>query len=133
QDYDLLLRLGERGRLANLDDVLTKCRVALDGVSSRRRREQVKWAEEALRRARARRGLPPLDGPMNLWTSDDRADFVENWTREAFRSGYYSTSRRYAWRLVRMRPSRSALRLLIRAAIEEARAARRRELPAVEW
>lgn len=133
QDYDLLLRLGEIGRLANLDEVLTKCRVDLEGVSSRRRGEQVRWAGEAVRRARIRRGLPPLAEEPPLWTFADASDVLMKWTREAIQSGYYSTARRCGWRLFRRRPSVTAIRLLLRAAMEEARAVAMGNTHFAEW
>jgi glycosyltransferase involved in cell wall biosynthesis len=123
QDYDLLLRLGESGRLANLDEVLTKCRLDPDGVSSRRRDEQVFWAREALTRARSRRGLPALDTVTPLCTARTRSELLDKWVREAIVSGYYATARRYAWRLLRTRTRWSATRLFVRAAYEEAREA----------
>ncbi len=123
QDYDLLLRLAERGRLANLDAVLTRCRLDPDGVSSKRREEQVRAAREAVARARVRRGLPPLAAEPRLWRGGGRTELLERWVREAIVSGFSSTARRYAWRLWRERPGWMSTRLLLRAAYDEARGA----------
>jgi len=133
QDYDLLLRLAEVGRLANVDDVLTKYRVDLAGVSSLRRDEQVRWVGEALQRARKRRGLPQLDEPPRLRTFAHPSDVLLKWVTEAIESGYYSTARRYAWRVLRCHPTLIALRLLLRAALEEARQAASGNARVAQW
>ena len=121
QDYDLLLRLAEVGKLANLDEILTKYRVDPDGVSSRRRDEQIRLVGDALVRARRRRGMPALATHPPLWTFRSSSDLLAKWVREALLSGYYSTARRYAWRLLRSAFSVTAVRLLLRALYEEAR------------
>jgi glycosyltransferase involved in cell wall biosynthesis len=132
QDYDLLLRLAEVGRLANVDDVLTKYRVDPEGVSSRRRDEQVRWAGEALRRARKRRGLPDRAQPP-LWTAKGPRDVLSKWVREAIESGYYSTARRYAWRLLLSGPTPPSLRLFLRAVFEEARGVATGNVRVPQW
>jgi glycosyltransferase involved in cell wall biosynthesis len=137
QDYDLLLRLGEVGRLANVDEVLTKCRLDPEGVSSRRREDQIRWAREAVTRARSRRGLPALDALAALWTAKTHTDLLDKWVRQAIVSGYYSTGRRYGWRLLRAQPQWAAARLFLRAAYEEVREAvlgpRRIRADGVRW
>lgn len=121
QDYDLLLRLGEVGGLANLPEVLTRCRLNLNGISSRRRHEQVAAVRLALRRARIRRGLPALEKPPNLWSPATPADILEKWVRDAIDCGFFGTARRYSLRLFWRRPRLSSLRLLARATLEELR------------
>jgi glycosyltransferase involved in cell wall biosynthesis len=125
QDYDLFLRLGEVGRLANLDSPLTRCRLDLGSVSSRRRDEQVRWAGEAVARARARRGLPPLTTLPSLWAPRTAGDLLRKWVQQAILSRNYTTARRYAWRLCRSDPGSAAVRLLVRAAVEELKATSR--------
>lgn len=121
QDYDLLLRLGEVGGLANIPEVLTRCRLDLEGISSLRRHEQVELVARALRRARARRGLATLQEAPRLWSPTTRADIVEKWVREAITCGFFATARRYSLRLFLLRPRASSLRLLARATIEDLR------------
>jgi len=133
QDYDLLMRLAEIGFLANVDEVLMKYRLDPEGISSRRRDDQLRWAARALHDARTRRGLAPLDAPPRLWTFTSRNDVLSKWVREAIESGYYRTARRYAWRLLYARPSLNALRLLIRAGREEVRAVASGHARVVGW
>jgi hypothetical protein len=109
--------------LANLDEALTRCTLSGGGISSRRRGEQVRLAVLARSRAHERRGLPPLGQEPRLWVPERPEDILEKWVRDAIGSGFYTTARRYAWRLLRRRPDRWAVRLLARAAFEEARSA----------
>ena len=67
-DYDLWLRLEERGGLANLPEVVTRYRLHADQVTTRSRPEQARSAELALRLAKLRRsgGTDPLTQGLGL-------------------------------------------------------------------
>ena len=59
EDIDLFLRLGERGRLANLPDVLFRNRHHLASINKTHFRRQGALKRQAIAEACARRGLPP--------------------------------------------------------------------------
>jgi hypothetical protein len=61
EEYDLMLRIGEVARLANLDRVLLQYRVhhaSMNGSAMRRMRTSVLYACESARRRRV--GMPPI-------------------------------------------------------------------------
>lgn len=97
QDLDLWLRLSERGRLANLDEILLRYRLHADSVTSRRRQQQLACAARAVREALLRRGLPV---PERIQWQDPKpaslARTLRGWARMAWRSGHVSTARKHA-------------------------------------
>lgn len=117
QDTDLWLRLAEIGRLANLPESLLTYRFALRGISVAKREEQVRFSQEAVRRARERRGLPPLEAMPGGWIPRDELELMTGWARQALIAGNYATSARYSWRVVLRRPSRLMVRVLLRSIV----------------
>ncbi|MCS6815203.1 MAG: glycosyltransferase [Cyanobacteria bacterium] len=59
EDLDLLLRLGERGKLANLAEVILHYRVHPKSTSAQRLRQMTVAVRDVCQRAWQRRGLPP--------------------------------------------------------------------------
>ncbi len=59
EDLDLLLRLGERGKLANLEDVILNYRVHPKSTSAKRLRQMTVAVRDVCQRAWQRRGLLP--------------------------------------------------------------------------
>jgi glycosyltransferase involved in cell wall biosynthesis len=72
QDFDLWLRMGERGRLANLEEVLLKYLVHEDSVSGSRQRTQIALMQSAVREACERRGIPFSEPVILPWRPTDR-------------------------------------------------------------
>ena len=114
-DTDLWLRLAEVGQLANLRESLITYRWALTGISGGRRAEQVAFSQEAVRRARQRRGLPALGEMPQRWIPRDKVDLMEQWARQAMVAGNTATAARYAWRVLLRRPSGIMARVFVRA------------------
>ncbi len=118
EDLDLLLRLAERGRLANLPQPLLEYRQHLGKVSGRRKGTQRRRQDAALREAYARRGLPSRGLPRRPPVPEElsAADAWHRWASWALESGQRATARRYAFAVWRREPlaPRSA-RLLLRA------------------
>ena len=93
QDKDLWLRLSEQGKLANLPETLLLYREHEHKIGIARLREQQAAAEQAIRNAHQRRGIPFRCSPFP--TSSQRNDHRYNWARRAYRNGYYKTARKH--------------------------------------
>lgn len=109
EDLDLWLRLGEIGRLANLDDVVLRYRLHSASVSEQGSARQLEVARAACERAWQRRGIqreftgrPWRPGP----TRGSRHEHVLKRGWWAFHSGQRRTATIYALRAVRESPSR---------------------------
>jgi len=106
QCLDLFLRLGERGRLANLPEPLLRYRQHPDKVSGARKGEQRRSQDAILREAYERRGLPldslPCRPPVP--ESVPLADSWHRWASWAVDAGHLGTARHYAWRLLCREP-----------------------------
>ena len=102
QDFDLWLRLAERGRLANLNELILNYRVHLTSVSIGRRTLQFECLKRACLAARVRRGLP--GEPDRLKRSTDKLtpfQLRRQFVRLALKSGCFGTARKHAlagWR-----------------------------------
>ena len=117
EDYDLFLRMAERGRLANVGEVLLHYRAHLKSVSHVRAERQRASSLRALAEARHRRGLVnPAVGASCIDAVRSEIDVIRGWTRTAFWTGHYRTARKYAWRGLRCAPgSPESWWLLLRA------------------
>ncbi len=120
EDLDLFLRLAERGRLANLPEVLLEYRQHPHTVNATRAVEQRRSVNQVLREARERRGLsrgddPPLPG---LAQPPALLDHWTRWARAAIGGGHRATARHYAWRVLRAAPlAWTSWRLALRAGL----------------
>lgn len=104
-DYDLWLRLAERGRLANLPDALLKYRVHAVNFS---------FVNQQLGRAATRAALEDAFRRRGQAFSDDRladlpvpqtgSERMRAWTRSAIYAGHYRTARKHALALWRQHP-----------------------------
>ena len=115
---DLNLRLAERGRVANLPDTLLEYRQHLDKVSARRKGDQRRAQDAALREAIERRGLDESHLPRRRPVPEaiPRTDQWHRWAAWAIEAGHLATARRHAWAVFREEPrSRRACKLLLRA------------------
>lgn len=103
EDFDLWLRLGEVGRLANLPDKLLTKRLFAGSAVATNLAKQEKLVKDILEQTWRRRNLPgaPQMPPRRL---RDRADLLRQWGWMALRGGHLRTSRRYAVRAIVARP-----------------------------
>jgi glycosyltransferase involved in cell wall biosynthesis len=113
EDHDLFLRLAERGRLANLPDVVVKYRQHLGSICHRALERGYADSRVAVRDARQRRGLPPPGAPAE---GEDLpvTDYHRLWAWWALGSGYVRTARKHALRSLRAYPlSRESWRVAV--------------------
>ena len=103
EDFDLWLRLGEVGRLANLPEVLLTKRLFAGSAVATNLANQEKLVKDILEQAWRRRGLAgsPTMPPRRLL---NRVDLYRQWGWMALRGGHLRTSRRYALRAFVSRP-----------------------------
>jgi glycosyltransferase involved in cell wall biosynthesis len=120
QDTDLWLRLAEVGQLANIPEVLQHYRVAPQSISSAKRAEQIAFSQEAVRRARARRGLPPLAEMPSRWIPGSATDLLTAWARNALLARNYGTASHCAWKVLTQKPDWLMFRILLRSLLLQA-------------
>lgn len=107
EDLDLWLRIGERGKLANLPEILLSYRLHPNSLGTRKHGILNEMAERAVREAYGRRGLAePVPLGLNL-TPPRRVDEIYlNWAWMGALSGRMDLARKHAWRGVREAPWR---------------------------
>lgn len=103
EDFDLWLRLGEVGRVANLPETLLTKRLFAGSAVASNLEKQEKLVKQILDDTWRRRGLGghPTMPPRRL---RDRADLYRQWGWMALRGGHLRSSRRYALRAIVSRP-----------------------------
>jgi glycosyltransferase involved in cell wall biosynthesis len=105
EDYDLFLRLAERGQLANVPEMLLKYRQHLGSFGYAQRMRQWQGAQLALQEAHRRRGL---DKPTHYAGPDIQHAFTSDhhrkWAWWALGAGNVATARKHAWTAVRKSP-----------------------------
>jgi glycosyltransferase involved in cell wall biosynthesis len=107
EDFDLWLRLGEYGRLANLPQRLIHKRLTLTGVVGSTFTLQQNVIHRALTDAWQRRGLEG-EPPSLFQTFSSEADLYRQWGWMALRQQSLSTARLYAARSILREPLREA-------------------------
>jgi glycosyltransferase involved in cell wall biosynthesis len=107
EDFDLWLRLGEVGRLANLPERLITKRLFPGSIVATTLDKRQRVLKQIMSDAWARRKLPgePAVPGQPLST---RADMFRQWGWMALRAGQFRTSRRYALKAMRAQPFRSS-------------------------
>jgi glycosyltransferase involved in cell wall biosynthesis len=105
EDLDLWLRLGERGRLANLPEVVVKYRIHDGSVSAVHRRLQLEAIWLSCREAWARRGLEPRPLP------------TEPWRPGRGRASRFRTSLNYGWWAFHRRDRSTAMHYGVRSVV----------------
>jgi hypothetical protein len=103
EDFDLWLRLGEVGRLANLPEKLLTKRLFVGSAVASNLDKQEKLVKQIVEEAWQRRHLP---GTPELRQNRllRPVDLYRQWGWMALRSGHVATSRRYAVRAILSRP-----------------------------
>ena len=97
EDLDLYLRLADRGRLANLPEVLLDYRQHFQSVNQTRNEQQVRLAGQVVAEALARRGQPIPEGfAIPVWSMPSKVWRYFTWIRPALVSGHPLLACRYA-------------------------------------
>jgi glycosyltransferase involved in cell wall biosynthesis len=116
EDFDLWLRLGEVGRLANLPDNLITKRLFPGSIVATTLDKRRRVLEQIMREAWGRRQLPGAPPPPPDVIAD-RADLLRQWGWMALQGGHVKTSRRYALKALRAQPFRGETWRLIACSI----------------
>jgi hypothetical protein len=103
EDFDLWLRLGEVGRLANLPEALLTKRLFVGSAVATNLAKQEKLVKQIVAETWQRRSLAgsPSLRPNRLLSA---VDLYRQWGWMALRGGHLGTARRYAWRAILARP-----------------------------
>ncbi len=105
EDYDLLLRLGEVGRLANLPQVLLCYRLHAKSLTFARAVYQRQMTRKALEEAWTRRRRPgPLPAPILELRAPSEDELMWSWALSAFAARNFETTRNQARKLLRKHP-----------------------------
>ena len=107
EDLDLFLRMGQIGRLANLQEPLLRYRQHFASVNRTRLELQVERTRRAALEGYARRGQsPPADFQVKVGTSMTRAEQIQSWLHQARHIRNWKVARRHGWALVRAEPGK---------------------------
>ena len=111
EDYDLLLRLAEVGRLANLPELLFDYRLHAKQTCEMRLREQWSRHPDGPRQRPARAAIydPDIEHSPSSPISSETKSWARkpphlDWARMALNAGFVSTARKHGWLAVRQRP-----------------------------
>lgn len=107
EDYDLYLRLGEMGELANMAIPLLKYRRSATSIVSTQASKISEARVRVLRDAFARRGIQG-EARAKEFPLGDMADFYRQWGWLALQNGYHRTARKYAIRSLLKAPFKEA-------------------------
>ena len=103
EDFDLWLRLGEVGRLANLPDRLITKRLFPGSIVATTLDKRQRVLKQIMAETWQRRGLPGTP-PQPSQPVADRADLFRQWGWMALKGGHVATSRRYALKSLKAQP-----------------------------
>ena len=107
EDLDLFLRMGQIGRLANLQEPLLRYRQHFSSVNRTRLQTQIQRTGEAVIDAYRRRGKsPPADFQPKVGTSMTRKEQVRAWCQQALYIKNWDVARRHAIAVLRAEPMR---------------------------
>lgn len=105
EDYDLFLRLSERGKLRNLDQVLLKHRQHLNRASTSQYEQQRRVVVESLTEAYQRRGLVrPFPEIEAAWHPNTPVGYHIRCASDAWDGDNPATVRKHAFALWKLRP-----------------------------
>ena len=105
EDLDLFLRLAERGKIANLPDVLLQYRQHVKSVNHTRYEEQNRATRTIITEAYHRRGIELPSG----WKPPERDMLpvrkeIDMWAWVALKNGNVTVARKHAFSLIKMAP-----------------------------
>ncbi len=114
EDLDLFLRLAERGRLANLPDILFHYRQQPDSVGHRHRETQRASAHAAIHAAYERRNMPRKAIEVRSEPASSPADMHRRFAWWSLMAGHPDTARKHARLAFQQNPfNLQTLRLLL--------------------
>jgi hypothetical protein len=116
EDFDLWLRLGEVGRLANLPERLITKRLYLGSIVATTLDERQRVLTQIMADAWRRRDLPGSP-PAPRQPIANHADFYRQWGWMALKVGQVAMSRRYARKALRAQPFHGESWLLMACAL----------------
>jgi hypothetical protein len=108
QDLDLFLRLGEVGRLANLDSVQLLYRIHTDSTNARKHALQIRNREAIVRAACARRGIAYTPERIQPWPYTSLAEKSRGLAWANLKWDQAAAARRHAVRAVARSPGNLA-------------------------
>ena len=118
QDLDLYLRLAEKGRLANILDILLCYRQHLASTNSAKREMQMMNREAIVREASERRGQQFDPVQLACWPPLNKFVCIQDWGWNALRNGKPRIALRHSLHAFRYKPvSRGNLKLIAVSAI----------------
>jgi glycosyltransferase involved in cell wall biosynthesis len=124
EDLDLWLRLAERGRMANLPDILIKYRIHSDSVSEKYQQTQLYRSKDASDQACDRLGIAHrylLQPPWRLMDRDARFNEALHRGWSGVNNGDRRIGQDYGKKAIRLMPWRAEGWWLLRAAMLSAR------------
>jgi glycosyltransferase involved in cell wall biosynthesis len=105
EDYDLFLRLAERGKLCTIPDVLLYYRQHFSSLGYESNLEQRAGIHRAVRDAYKRRGLPIPDSLFDETIPNRTESYAyRQWSEWSLRGGNVETARRYGWKAISLAP-----------------------------
>lgn len=105
EDFDLFLRLAEKGQIGNIPEVLIEYRQHLESVGYSKSQLQLSSKKRALDEARTRRGLSTASDDFSMQDSVHSAgDVYRKWAWWALQSGHIDTARMHAFNAIRASP-----------------------------
>jgi glycosyltransferase involved in cell wall biosynthesis len=118
EDLELWLRLAERGKLANIPEVMVKYRIHAESVSERFQAKQRNTARMACETAWARRGISGVFEADEVWRrgrdKQSRYEFANRYGWIAWSNNHRGTWWTYTKEAIRLRPfAISSWRLLV--------------------
>lgn len=104
EDLDLMIRLCERGRLANLSEPLAQYRLHFQNESMAQRRRQQEARNRIVNDSLIRRGLHPADALAKPSAQESRVQTHVKWTWWALAAGHTRSAAKHGWLAVRRAP-----------------------------
>lgn len=96
EDIDLFLRLAEHGAIKNLSDILLEYRQHAGSIGYAKRKEQLNSIYEAIKDARARRGVSlEYNSLSQEVTTPDKVEIYRKWAWWALQGGNKKTAKKY--------------------------------------
>jgi len=109
EDIDVWLRLGELGKLCNLNETLLRYRQHFDSVGYAHRQSQLRAIEHAIADACLRRGVEKKIEKVSLsdeYVTRTKAEVYTKWGWWSLKGGNVGTARKYAKKAVFANPQR---------------------------